>query len=393
MKYDFDKVLDRSNTDSYKWDAGDVFFPDCPDALPLWVADMDFPCPDEIVKAVQHRAAHPIYGYAYAGDEMKNLAAAWQKKRNGWDIAADSITFSNGVVPAICTMIQAFTRPKEGVIVQTPVYYPFMESITSNGRSVEENPLVYDGEKWVMDLEGFEKLAAKPTTTLFILCNPHNPVSRVFTREELEAVGNICVRHGVLIASDEIHSDLIYPGTRHIPIASISEEISDRTITAFSPSKTFNIAGLQASVIVSRNADLLGRFEAEMQRDFFVMNLFGVVALKAAYSGCEDYLEQLLAYLWGNYLYVDGFLREHIPRIKCQKPEATYLLWLDCSGLHLDAGGLQDFFLKGAQVAFDNGSWFGSPGAPYMRINIGCPRATLERCLRRIKDTYDRAEY
>ena len=393
MKYDFDKVINRRNTKSYKWDAGDFFFPECPEALPLWVADMDFPCPDPIVKAIQERAAHPVYGYAFTGDECKLPAIAWQKRRNNWDISAEQVTFSNGVVPALCTILQAFTEKGDSVIVQTPVYYPFMETIESNGRKVEENSLIYENGSWKMNLEEFERLAERPETKLFMLCNPHNPIGRVFTSEELEAVGRICVKHHVLIASDEIHSDLVFSGFRHVPIASLSEEIGDITITAFSTSKTFNVAGLQASVIVAKNQKLLKKFEEEMQKDFFVMNLFGSVALQAAYQDCEDYLEQLLDYIWNNYLYVDHFLKTQMPKIKCQKPEGTYLLWLDCRELGLNAEGLNEFFLKKAKVAFDNGEWFGGDCEQFMRLNIGCPRKTLEKCMKMIKEAYDREEY
>lgn len=393
MEYNFDEVISRHSTFSYKWDALGKYFPGNPGALPLWVADMDFPCPIEIARAIQNRASHPIYGYAYAGERLKELAAAWQKKRNQFEIAPGSITFSGGVLPAVCTAIQAFTKPGDGVIVQVPVYYPFMECIKKNNRVVEENPLIYDHEKWKMDLQGFETLASEPSTKLFILCNPHNPVGRVFSREELQTVGSICVKHDVYIVSDEIHSDIIFPGARHIPIASMQRDISDITITTFSPSKTFNIPGLQTSIVAIENPDMLGLFEQEMQRDYFMMGLFGVVALEAAYSGCEDYLEQLIAYLWKNYLFVESFMEKNTPRIKCHRPEATYLLWLDCSALQLDKEGLDHFFLKEASVALDSGHWFGKPGESFMRINIGCPRATLQKCMRQIKSAYNRAGF
>lgn len=394
MEYEFDKTIPRQDTFSYKWDGCAMVFPGCPGVLPLWVADTDFPCPVEIVKAIQNRANHPIYGYAHVDENnLKNLAASWQRERNQFKIDTSSITFSNGVIPAICTAIQAFTKPNDGVIVQVPVYYPFMDCIKNNNRVVVENPLLYDGERWKMDLQGFEKLASRSSTKLFILCNPHNPVGLVFSKEELQAVGSICVKHNVYIVSDEVHSDIIFPGARHIPIASIQRDISDITMTAFSPSKTFNVAGLQASVIVIENPDMLFAFEQEMQRDYFRMNLFGVVALEAAYSGCEGYLEQLIDYLWQNYLFVKQYLEKHTPLIKCIRPEATYLLWLDCSALGLDVRALDHFFLKEAKVALDSGHWFGKPGESFMRLNIGCPRTTLQRCMQQIKEAYKRAGY
>ena len=392
MKYNFDEVIDRHGTESYKWDAGDFFFPECPEALPLWVADMDFPCPEPIVKAVQKRAAHPVYGYGYAGDDVKLPAIAWQKKRNNWDVKMESILLSNGVVPAIGQAIQALTKEGDGIIVQTPVYYPFMDTIEVNNRVVEENPLIFDGETWKMDLEGFEKLAGKESTKLFLLCNPHNPVGRVFTEEELRTVGEICLKHHVLIFSDEIHSDLIFKGSKHIPIASLSPELADITVTAFAPSKTFNVAGLQASIVVADNEEIREKLELEYTKDFFVLNLFGVVVLKAAYGECEDYLDQLMDYLWGNYEYLDAYLKEHMPKIKCQKPEGTYLMWLDCSELHMSSEELKELFLVKAKVAFDEGQWFQGVGKSFMRLNAACPRSTLEECLRRMKTAYDSLE-
>ena len=394
MRYDFDKVIPRYGTESYKWDAMDYFFPECPQALPMWVADMDFVCPDEIVNAIKVRATHPVYGYAYADDSLKVLTAEWQWKQNQWRISSENITLSSGIVPAICAAIRAYTEIGDGIIIQTPVYYPFMESIESNYRTAVENPLIYDGERWVMDIEGFSKAAAMPSTKLFILCNPHNPVGRVFTQKELCAVGEICVKNDVMIVSDEIHSDLIFLENRHIPIASLSKEMANATLTAFSPSKTFNISGLQASVIIAENPDILRKFEEEMARNYFIMSVFGVTALRAAYGGgCEEYLKELLVYLWDNYLFVDRFLKEHMPRIKCQKPEATYLLWLDCSELGLSGENLKEFFLKEAKVAFDYGKWFSMATDQYMRMNIGCPRATLEAGLRRIKSAYDQHSF
>lgn len=390
LKYDFNQVIPRQGTDCLKWDGLKEHFPDCPEAIPLWVADMDFACPQEIVEAVKERASHPIYGYAYAGDEVREIIAGWKKRRNNWTVNPQCITFSSGVVPSICATVRAFSNPGDSVIIQTPVYYPFMNSIIDNGRNVLENPLLFDGENWRMDIEGFRKAAERPESKIFLLCNPHNPVGRVFTKEELLEIGQICAENQVLIFSDEIHSDLVFEGHKHIPIASLSEEIADITITAFSPSKTFNIAGLQASAVIIDNEGFRKRFDDEMDRTNFLISIFSVTALKTAYSGCEDYLEQLLEYLWDNYLFVDEFLKANTPKIKCQKPEGTYLLWLDCRELGFETtGDLKSFFLQKAHVALDEGIWFGSKTGQYMRMNIGCPRVILEKALEQIKKAYE----
>ena len=362
-------------------------FPDNPDVLPFWLADMDFPCPVEITEAIQKRASHPIYGYSFAEDHLSELTAQWQKKRNGWSVEPEWVTFSNGVVPALNAIITAFTKSGDGVIIQPPVYYPFREAIENNFRKTFNNPLVYDGTRWIIDFEGLESLAGMPENKLLFLCSPHNPVSRSFEREELLRIGRICLENNVIIISDEIHSDLIFRHCRHTPIASLSKEISDITITAVSPSKTFNTAGLQMAAVIVSNAELRKAFETDMERRNYIPNLFGVVAFEAAYAnqGCVEYLEQLIDYLWENYLFVDDYLKKHLPKIKCQRPEATYLVWLDCSGLGLEPKELEEFFISEAGVAFDCGSWFGGNASEYMRLNIACPRSILKQCLDRIK--------
>lgn len=392
MKYDFDKIINRENTYSYKWDGRDDKFPENPGVIPMWLADMDFPCPAPISDAIQERAAHPIYGYSFAVDKCKSLTAQWQKKRNGWDVDPSWVTFSNGVVPALNAAITAFTNEGDGVIIQPPVYYPFKESIENNKRHLCNNNLVLRGGQWEINFEEFEQLAARPENKLFILCNPHNPVSRCFGEADLRRLGEICVRHSVIIVADEIHSDLVFREWRHIPIASISEEISDITLTAVSPSKTFNTAGLQMSAVITSNSRLREEFSLDMGRKYYVSNLFGTVAFVTAYenAGCEDYLEQLIDYLWDNYLFLDTYLREHMPKIKCQKPEATYLMWLDCSELGMDAKSLEAFFVQEAGVAFDSGMWFGDGCESYMRINIACPRAVLEKALSQMSAAYKR---
>lgn len=392
MKYNFDDVINRNNTLSYKWDGRYDKFPENPNVIPMWLADMDFPCPSEISDAVKARAEHPIYGYSFAVEKCKDLTAQWQKKRNNWNVSPEWVAFSNGVVPALNAAITAFTDEGDGVIIQPPVYYPFSESITNNFRKVCANNLIYNGERWTINFEELEQMASEDENKLLILCNPHNPVSRCFEYDELKRIGEICIKHNVIIVSDEIHSDLVFRGNRHIPIASISSEISAITLTAVSPSKTFNTAGLQMSAIIASNKMLLDEFVKDMGRKYYISNLFGTVAFVAAYenSGCVEYLEQLIDYLWSNYLYLDGFLREHMPKIRCQKPEATYLMWLDCSELGMSGKEIERFFIEEAGVAFDSGEWFGGNCSKYMRINIACPRATLKNALYQMKAAYDR---
>lgn len=393
MKYNFDEMLDRNGTLSYKWDGRSIDYPDNPEALPFWIADTDFPCPRPIVKAVQERAAHPIYGYSKVSDDSKALIAAWEKKRNGWDAKPEWVTFTNGIVPALSAIVAAFTEPGDGVIIQPPVYYPFRESVINNDRTVVNNDLIFDGEKWTINFEELEELAAKPENKLLLFCHPLNPVSRVLSEEELRRVGEICVRHHVILAVDEIHSDLIYRHCTFHSMAALSKEIEQNCIVATSPSKTFNIAGLQLSAILIPNKNLLKAFEKETtKRVLYMANLFGATAFQAAYSDpeCEEYLEQLIDYLWDNYLFLDQYLKEHMPKIKCQKPDATYLLWLDFRELGLSDEELQKFCLEEGNIALDAGAWFGGDGSGFMRLNTGCSRSLLKQGLDRLAAAYQK---
>ncbi|MEQ2456875.1 MalY/PatB family protein [Flavonifractor hominis] len=392
MNYDFDHLPDRHGTFSYKWDEVASEFPQAPDVIPMWVADTDFPCPKEIVEAIQKRAAHPIYGYGQIDHDSAALLAQWEKKRNQWDVDPQWITYCNGVVVGLNAIISAFSEEGDGVIIQPPVYYPFREAVEKTRRKLCLNELYNNGDHWAIDFEQLERLAKDPCNKILLLCNPHNPVSRVYRRDELEKIGEICLKHHVVIASDEIHSDLIYPGHKHIPIASLSPEIAAITVTAVSPSKTFNIAGLQMSALIAPSRDMLERLEEELDRRCYIPNLFGSIAWKAAYSdgGCEEYVEELMNYLWGNYLYLDQYLREHMPKIRCQKPEATYLMWLDCSGLGLEQEELKRFFVEDARVGVEEGTLFGGASASFMRMNIGCARATLKQALEQLESAYQK---
>lgn len=395
MKYNFDEVLDRRGTLSHKWDGMEEGFPRNPQAIPLWVADMDFPCPRPVVEAVCRRAAHPVYGYSDMSIHAKELAAAWQEKKNGWKAKPEWVTFSNGIVPALSAMVAAFTEPGEGVIIQPPVYYPFRDSVVNNDRKLVENPLVFDGEKWGIHFDELEELAADPANRLLLLCHPLNPVSRVLNEKELKRIGDICLRNHVIVAVDEIHSDLTYRHKHFYSLAGLGEAYEQISATAMAPSKVFNIAGLQTSAILIPNEDLREAFIKEMDKRVYIPNLFGAAAFDAAYSDpeCEEYLEQLLTYLWENYLFVDGYLKKWMPKITCQKPDATYLLWLDCRQLCLNDEDLERFWLEEAGLALDAGRWFGKGGSGFMRMNIGCARSLLEKGLGQLREVYRKRKF
>lgn len=393
MKYNFDEVIDRRNTYSYKWDDYPYAHEPSDKMVPMWVADMDFPCADEIVRAVRERAEHPIYGYSNAGSHFGDPAVHWMQKRYNWTIVPEDVLFCPGVVPALSACITAFTNPGDKIVIQQPVYYPFSDIIHLTGREILNNELLYDKEReqWVIDFKCFEEKVK--TATLFILCNPHNPVGRVYSAEELKRMGDICMRYGVKIISDEIHSDLVFKPNKHIPIASLSDEIADHTITCISPSKGFNIAGLQTACMIIRNRELYRTVEKELNKSMHVMNLFGTVAYMTAYEKCEDYIEEVTAYIWSNYEYLDEYLKENMPKIRCQRPQATYLMWLDCSELQIQGQEIFDFFVNEAHISIDNGELFGSAGKSYARLNIATPRSNLERALRQLKEAYDKRGY
>lgn len=390
MKYDFDQLTDRTGTLSYKWEGIPAEFPENPKAVPFWIADMEFPCPEPIVRAVRGRAGHPLYGYSHESEDARRLTASWLRRRHGWEVDPEWIIFSGGVVPGLIAMMNAVTDPGDKVILQPPVYYPLQEMIRDNGRILVENPLLYDGGRWVMNEDELERLASDPGTKLFVLCNPHNPVSRAYTRRELTRAGEICLAHGVKIASDEIHADIVYRGHRHTPIASLSRELAAVTMTSLSCSKTFNTAGLQLSTGIIPDRDLRERVNRKLAASQYLVNLFGAVGLQAAYGDpeCEDYLEQLLVYLWDNYLFLDAFLRSCMPGIKCQRPEATYLVWLDCRGLGLSDAEIRKLFLVNAGIAPDFGPMFGTGSSGFVRLNIACPRKMLQDCLNRLAEAY-----
>lgn len=372
-KFDFEKVLSRRNTDSVKWNR----YPD--DVLPLWVADMDFPSPSKVSTALEERIAHPFFGYAGEDKPLIETICKWVLKRHGWKIHPEWILLMPGVVTGMNWTAQTFLKPDDTLCFLTPVYPPFFHISEYAGAKRIEIPMVVHENQYQIDFDEFEKTLT-PSIKLFVLCNPHNPVGRVFTRTELERINEICIKKGVLVCSDEIHSDLIFSGYRHIPLAALSESAAQNTITLMAPSKTFNIPGLHFSFAVIPNQRHRELMEASRKGVIGCPGMLANEAARAAYANCADWLDQLLVYLEDNCDFLIDFLKTHLPEIKVIKPEGTYLAWLDCRELGL----LPDpyhFFLTKAKVALNEGQAFGENGKGFVRLNFGCPRATLKDAL------------
>jgi cysteine-S-conjugate beta-lyase len=380
----FDKVVDRTGTESLKW-----VYPrkvlGVADAIPLWVADMDFEAPPAVVEAVRRRAEHGIYGYPLVPPSFYAAAIGWLKRRHGWAVEKSWMAMTPGIVSALNYCVRAFTRPGDPVIIQTPVYHPFTYAIENNGRRVVRNPLRFDGRRFAMDLDDLRTKIDAPGRML-ILCSPHNPVGRVWNRDELEALGRIAVERDLLVVADEIHHDLVYRGHRHHVLASLSPELAQQTITCIAPSKTFNTAGLATAAVVAANPDLHKKFEDEEERSGFDLgNVLGIVAFEAAYTHGEDWLEELLPYLEANVDFLGKFLLDRVPGVRLIRPEGTYLALLDCRGLGIASDELNRFFLTKAQVYFSDGVQFGRELEGFVRLNFGCPRALLKAALERIE--------
>jgi cystathionine beta-lyase len=384
LKYDFDKVVDRTDTESLKW-----VYPrkvlKVEDAIPMWVADMDFEAPPAVVEALSRRAAHGIFGYPLVPPSFWQAAIGWLGRCHGWEVRKDEMAMTPGIVPALNYAVRAFTKPGDGVIIQTPVYFPFYHAVENNGRRVVRNPLKFDGRRYTMDLEDLERKLDRGGR-LLILCSPHNPVGRVWAQEELEGLGRIAVERDLLVVADEIHHDLVYGSHRHHVFAALSPELASRTVTCIAPSKTFNIPGLSTAVVIASNPELLEAFKDETERAGFELGqVFGIVGFEAAYSHGDDWLDELLSYLEANVDFLEKFLGERVPGVRLVKPEGTYLALLDCRGLGLEPAALNDFFLKKARVYFSDGAMFGEEAAGFVRINFGCPRALLVKALERIE--------
>ncbi len=391
MPFDFDAVVERRGTDSLKYDfAARRGMP--PDILPLWVADMDFPAPPAVLDALAGVVRHGVFGYSdAAGEDYFQALAAWYAGRFGWTPRPEWLIKAPGVVFAICAAIRSLTREGDGVLIQPPVYYPFAESVKANGRRLAVNQLVYENGRYGVDLADFEAIIREERVKLFLLCSPHNPVGRVWTADELTAMGEICLRHGVTVVSDEIHADFVYPGHRHSVFAALRPEFSDITVTCTAPSKTFNLAGLQISNIFIENPGLRREFRREIARSGYSQpNVMGLAACRAAYARGGPWLDELLVYLQGNLAYLRAFLAERLPRIRLAEPEGTYLAWLDCSASGLTDRELEQFIVHEAKLWLDAGPIFGAGGEGFQRINIACPRVVLAQALGQLSEAWRR---
>ncbi|MFC2164390.1 MalY/PatB family protein [Acidobacteriota bacterium] len=383
MNYDFDEILKRSGTNSMKWDSAERRV-GVTDVLPMWVADMDFKSPKTVIDALRQRVNHGVYGYTEKPSSTYEAVISWQKKRFKWDVKREWIVFTPGVVMALCMAIQAYTRPGDKVIIQPPVYYPFFDIIQANNRVVLNNPLKIEENRYVMDLDHLVK-AIDEKTKMMILCSPHNPAGRVWTKEELVQLSRICQEKGIILVSDEIHADLVMKGHTHIPAATLSEESADFIVTCNAPTKTFNLPGLEMAYAIIPDKKLRHLFKKPLtQTGLFLSNMFGIVALEAAYNQGEEWLEQLLDYLQGNYEFLLSFVKDNLHRVTVFPLEGTYLVWLDFQKYDLTDSVLRDLLLKEAKVWLGDGPRFGPGGEGFQRINIACPRETLRKGLAQI---------
>jgi cysteine-S-conjugate beta-lyase len=380
MPYDFDRVIERRHTNSNKWRKYPA------DVLPLWVADMDFPSPEPVVRALRERVEHGVYGYGFEGPEFAEVFVDRVQKRYGWTIAPESLVLIPGVIPGFNVACRALTAPGDGLLMQLPVYPPILRSPTNHGLTRDGAMLGRERDgRYVADLDAF-RTAIHSRTRAFILCNPHNPVGRAFTRDELGGMARVCLERDIPIIADEIHCDLLFGGQRHVPIASLSPEIERRTITLMAPSKTFNLAGLKVSVAVIPDASLRERFMAA--RGDYVqasVNVLGYAAALAAYRDGQEWLDELLRYLEGNRDFLVDYVRRHLPGVSMVAPEGTYLAWLDCRHAGPAAADPFTFFLERAKVALNDGALFGAGGQGFVRLNFGTPRALLTEGLERMR--------
>lgn len=383
--YDFDKPVDRRGTHSFKWDSPEQGR----DVIPLWVADMDFASPPAVTEALLARAGHPVYGYSFASESLFEVFIDWQKKRNGWTIERDWIVLAPGVVPSLHFAIEAYTREGDGVAVQTPVYPPFFRAVERLNRRLAVNPLRRNGCRYSMDLEGLDALAGDGVK-LLLLCSPHNPVARVWTGEELRELGGLCRDRGIVIVSDDIHSDLIMPGGRFVPLAALEDEFARITVTCMAPSKTFNIPGSSCALTVIPDPELRSAFVRAGDRTaaLSLPGIFETVAAEAAYRNGGEWLDALIPYLRENYNFMKNFFAERLPSIRVFPQEGTFVTWLGFQAYGLGERELQDVLLTEARVKLNAGSFFGPGGEGFQRLNIACARSTLREGLERMAGAF-----
>ncbi|MCG6188791.1 MalY/PatB family protein [Maribellus maritimus] len=387
-KYNFDEIVQREETNCIKYDARDWAF-NTNDVLPLWVADMDFKTPDFIVDAIKKRAEHEIFGYTFKPESYFEAIIGWMKRRHKWEIQKEWISFSPGVVAGLTLAVETFSKPGDEVIVQPPVYFPFFECVKGTKRKMVENPLKIENGRYTFDF-GDLKAKISEKTKLLMLCNPQNPGGMVWTKDELAELSTICIENKIMVISDEIHSDLIFKGHKHIPFAAISEEAANNCVVFMAPSKTFNVAGLSSSIAIIPNKTNFARYERALGVGHLGMgNIFGSVALEAAYAHGDEWLEQMLDYLWTNYQLVKAFIEKNLSKVKVMPLEATYLVWLDFTEYGMKDEELSKFIVEEAKVGLNNGGRFGTGGDGWMRINIGCPQSILLEGLERLGQAFE----
>lgn len=379
MTFNFDILPNRRDTESSKWRMVDD------DMLPMWVADMDFYSPEPVIQALRDRVDHGVFGYANPPDDIKEIVVDWLVKRHRWEVSPDDLILVPGVVAGFNLAAHAVTRPGDGVVIQTPAYGPFF-NVAGNAELIQQEMELSIGQddQYFVDFDQFEACMTG-RSRIFMLCNPQNPTGRVFLRDELEKMAEICLRNNVIICSDEIHGDIVFSGNKHIPIASLSPEISAKTISLIAPSKTFNIAGLKASVAIITDEELRKKFDTSRKGLLGPINLLGQYALRAAYQYGEDWLDSMLVYLEANRDYLYAFVRDQLPGIHMAKPEGTYLAWLNCNDSEIE-GIPCDFFKVKAKIRMNDGDWFGKGGSNFTRLNFGCPRSMLVDALQRMKE-------
>ncbi|KEI81241.1 putative C-S lyase [Clostridium botulinum] len=388
MKYDFDEIIDRSNNRAAKYDERVKKF-GTSEVIPLWIADMDFRTAQPIIDACKRKAEEGVWGYTSRPDSYFKAVQEWEKRRNQWDVDVSLMSWSLGVVPALSAIVKIFSHTGDKILIQTPVYSEFYDITEAWGRVVVENQFIEKNGKWYNDFEDFEKKAKE--CKIFLLCNPHNPLGIVWEPEELKRMAEICIANDVLLVSDEIHSDLIFHGKKHTPTATLSKEIAKKIITCVSATKTFNLAGLQASTTIFPNEQMKQKFDGFwMNMDIQRNNAFSSVAMEAAYNEGEEWLTQLLAYVSENFDFIKKYFDENISKIKPNVPDATYLVWLDCRELGMSNEELRDFMIHKVGLGLNEGCSFGRSLSGYMRLNAACPRSVLERALKQLKEAIDK---
>lgn len=387
MKYDFDEIVNRRGTNSVKWDEAKE-----EGVIPMWVADMDFKAAPCILEALKKRVDHGVFGYTIVPDSYYESIISWFERRHQWHIERDWIIYTSGVVPAISAIIKALTEPGDKVLVQTPVYNCFFSSIRNNGCTIAENALVRKGNSYEIDFDDFERQAADEKTKVFLLCNPHNPAGRVWTPEELSRMNDICLRHGVKVIADEIHCELVMPGHVFTPFAAVSKACQDNCITTNSPTKSFNIAGLQIANIITSNAEDRQKIDRAINiNEVCDVNPFGVIALQAAYNEGEDWIDQLNVYLWENYQALKTFFKDNLPQLEVINLEGTYLVWVNVRATGMTGNKLTEKLLKEGKVFVNRGTMYGkTTGEDYIRINIAMPRSLMLEGLKRMKSVIDK---